>query len=174
MPISLYDAFVPGCRQIIGSVVGLLDKAETHCRETGMAPGELIGSRLAPDMFDLAYQVKSCAVHSAGAIEGVRKGSFSPDMAVPPDSFSGLRTRISAAMELLDAVTSDEMEAFIGQPVRFIIPDRIDWGFTAENFLLSFSQPNFHFHATTTYAILRMKGLEIGKRNYLGAMRIAG
>lgn len=174
MPISLYDAFVPTCRQIMRSVSGLLGKAETYCGETGIEPSELIGTRLAPDMFDFAYQVKSCAVHSAGAIEGVRTGVFSPDMAPPPGTFSGLQARIDTALELLDTVTPEELERAIGNPVRFIIPGRIDWGFTAENFLLSFSQPNLHFHATTTYAILRMKGLAIGKRDYLGAVRIAG
>lgn len=174
MPVSLYDAFVPTCRQIIGSVSGLLDKAEAHCRESGLPEAELIATRLAPDMFDFAYQVKSCAVHSAGAIEGVRAGSFSPDMTPPPDSFAGLRARLAIALETLDSVTAAEMEELVGREMHFTIPGRVDWAFTAETFLLTFSQPNFHFHATTAYDLLRLRGLKIGKLDYLGAMRIAG
>ena len=73
----------------------------------------------------------------------------------------------------LEAVDPAEMENFIGRPMRFEMGSfRMD--FTAENFLLSFSQPNFYFHATTAYDILRMKGVPLGKRDYLGAMRLAG
>ena len=64
-----------------------------------------------------------------------------------------------------------EVDAFVGRPMRFEFGER-RMDFTAEDFLLSFSQPNFYFHATTTYAILRMKGMEIGKRDYMGQLRL--
>lgn len=174
MPITLHDAFIPGWRQILGAVAGLIDKAELHCQETGCGPEDLIGGRLFEDMLDFAYQVKSCAVHSAGAIEGVRSGRFSPDSTEPPGSFDGLRERLAAASDVLDGVSPQEMEGFLGKEMHFIVPGRMDLPFTAENFLLSFSQPNFYFHATTAYGILRMKGVGLGKLDYLGAMRIAG
>ncbi|WP_324742129.1 DUF1993 domain-containing protein [Tsuneonella sp. CC-YZS046] len=173
MPISLYDAFVPSCLQLLGSVGGLIDKAEAHCSSGGCAPDDLIGGRLYEDMLDFAYQVKSCAVHSAGAIQGVREGQFSPDMSEPPNTFEGLKHRLATAISALEAVSEEEIEGFLGKDMHFIIPGRIDRPFTAENFLLSFSQPNFYFHATTAYGILRMKGLKIGKIDYLGAMRIS-
>jgi hypothetical protein len=173
MPISLYDAFIPNCLQLLGSVRGLIDKAEAHCSSTGCSADDLIRARLFEDMHDFAYQVKSCAIHSAGAIAGVRDGQFSPDFSEPPNSFSGLRQRVDQAVSALNAISAEEMESFIDKEMHFVIPGRLDWTFTGEKFLLSFSQPNFFFHATTAYDILRMKGLKIGKVDYLGAMRIS-
>jgi hypothetical protein len=170
MSFSLYAAVVPSYLQILGSVRGLLDKAEAHCAEKNLAPGDLIGARLFEDMHPFSYQVKSAAVHSAGAIEGVRKGVFSPDRNPPPETFALLRERIDGAVAALTAVQPAEMEGFIGRDMRFEVGDfRRDY--TAENFLLTFSQPNFYFHAATAYDILRMKGVVIGKRDFLGAQR---
>jgi uncharacterized protein len=172
MHISLYHATVPTFLQILGAVAGLVDKAEAHCAEKGLDPAELIGARLAEDMHPFAYQVKSTAVHSFDAIEGVRSGKFGPDRADPPTDFAGLRARVAAAIKGLETVGYTELDAYIGKPVIFSAGDfRIE--FVAEDFLLTFSQPNFHFHATTAYDILRWKGLPIGKRDYLGQMRTA-
>jgi len=170
MTLSLYSAVVPSKLQILESLSRLLDKAESFCSEKGMAPGQIIEARLADDMQPFAYQVKSAAVHSLGAIEGVRRGVFSPDMAKPPESFAALKTRIDEAQAGLQAVTPGEMDGFVGRDMRFAFGDRhID--FKAEAFLLSFSQPNFYFHATTAYDILRWKGVQIGKRDFLGRTR---
>lgn len=168
MSFSLYAAVVPSYLQILGSVKGLLDKAEAHCGEKKLAPGDLIGARLFEDMHPFSYQVKSVAVHSAGAIEGVRKGG--PDRNPPPDTFAALRERVDGAIATLKAIQPPEMDGFIGRDMRFEIGDfRRDY--TAENFLLTFSQPNFYFHASTAYDILRMKGVVIGKRDFLGEQR---
>ena len=171
MPISLYDATVPSFQQVLQSVSGLLSKAETFCQDKGLAAQDIIQARLAPDMLPFTYQVKSAVLHSIGAIEGVRKGVFSPDMTPPPDSFAALRTRVSDGLAALAAIEASELEAFIGRDMRFEFGER-RMDFTAENFLLSFSQPNFHFHAATAYDILRWKGVPIGKRDFMGAVRI--
>src|ERR1700728_4290721 len=99
MAFSLYAATIPSYLQILGSVAGLLDKAQSYCAEKGIAPKDLIEARLAEDMNPFAYQVKSTAVHSLGAIEGVRRGVFSPDQTVPPDSFEALKARIKGTTE---------------------------------------------------------------------------
>ncbi len=173
MPISLYDAFVPSCLQILDSVSGLIDKAQTHCDERGNAAEELIEARLFEDMLPFAYQVKSCAVHSIGAIEGVRLGNFSPDRSQPPRTFDGLRTLVDDTISHLKCLDSEDVEALAGKEMHFTVGDQIDWPFKGVNFLLSFSQPNFYFHATTAYDILRMKGVSIGKLDYLGQLRIS-
>ncbi len=171
MALSLYAATVPSCQQILGSIAGLLAKAEAFCTEKAIAPQDIIQARLAPDMLPFAYQVKSTAVHSLGAIEAVRKGVFSPDMAAPPDSFAALKALVAGTLAALEKVSASEVEGFIGRDMRFSFGEHhID--FTAENFLLSFSQPNFYFHATTVYDILRWKGLAIGKRDFMGKLRI--
>jgi len=170
MAFSLYAATIPSYRQILESVAGLLATAEAFCTEKGIAPQGIIQGRLADDMLPFAYQVKSTAVHSLGAIEGVRRGVFSPDMTPPPETFAALHARIAATLAALETIEAAEVDAFVGREMRFVFGDRqID--FSAENFLLSFSQPNFYFHATTTYDILRWKGVPIGKRNFIGKLR---
>ena len=171
MTFSLYAAVIPSYLQLLEAVAALLGKAESFCAEQGLAPDDLIQARLAEDMQPFAYQVKSTAVHSLGAIEGVRKGVFSPDTSAPPADFAALNTRIAETIAALRAIDPAEVEAFIGRDMRFAFGDRhID--FVAEEFLLSFSQPNFYFHATTTYDILRWKGVQLGKRDFMGMPRM--
>lgn len=170
MSFSLYSAVVPTYLQILDSVSGLLERAESFCSEKGMAPEQIIEARLAEDMHPFAYQVKSTAVHSLGAIEGVRRGVFSPDTTKPPESFAALKTRVAEARAGLQAIVPGEVDGFLGRDMRFSFGERhID--FRAEEFLLSFSQPNFYFHAATAYGILRWKGVQVGKRDFLGRTR---
>jgi hypothetical protein len=171
MAFSLYDAIVPSWLQMLGSVLHLIDKAEAWAAEQGRTEAELIGTRVADDMLPFAYQVKSAAVHSQGAFEGVRRGSFSPDTSTPPDSFAGLRARIGEAIAAIETIAPAEFESVIGRDMAFVIGDVRRMEFTADQFLLTFSQPNFYFHVTTAYAILRGLGVPIGKRDYLGKMR---
>lgn len=173
MPFSLYAAVVPSWCQILASVSGLLDRAEAFCTDKGIAAADVIQARLAEDMLPFAYQVKSTAVHSIGAIEGVRSGAFSPDMTPPPESFAALKSRIAGTLVALEAVEPAEIDGFVGRDMRFVFGERrIE--FTAENFLLSFSQPNFYFHAATAYDILRARGVAIGKRDFIGRLRRKG
>jgi hypothetical protein len=173
MAFSLYEATIPSYKQILGAIGGLLGKAESHCAERKLAAEEIIQARLAPDMLPFAYQVKSTAVHSLGAIEGLRKGVFSPDMTPPPQTFSALKTTIADTLAALEAIDAAEMDGFLGRDMRFAFGER-QFNYTAENFLLSFSQPNFYFHATTAYDILRYKGLPLGKRDFVGRVRLKG
>ena len=170
MPLTLHAATIPSCLQIIAATSGLLDKAEAFCIERSLAPADLIGARVAEDMLPFAYQVKSLRVHSLGAIEGVRRGQFSPDVSELPTSFAGLRDLLASARAGLEAVTVEEMESFIGRDMAFVFGDfRME--FLAEDFLLSFSQPNLYFHAAMAYAILRGHGAAIGKRDFMGPVR---
>ena len=171
MSFSLYAATIPSYRQILGAVSKLLRTAESFCTEKGISPVEIIQARLTADMLPFAYQVKSTAVHSLGAIEGVRQGKFSPDTTVPPETFASLQERIGNTLSALEAISPAEIEGFLGRPMCFVSGERrLD--FTAEDFLLSFSQPNFYFHAATAYDILRWKGLPIGKRDFIGRLRL--
>jgi uncharacterized protein len=170
MSISLYAATIPSYLQILQSVSNLVGKAEAFCAEKGLDANDIIQARLAPDMQPFAYQVKSSVVHSLGAIEGVRKGQFSPDMNPPPQTFDALKTKVAETIAQLTALSAAEVDAFIGRDMAFVFGER-RVPYTAESFLLSFSQPNFYFHATTAYDILRHKGVTIGKRDFLGQVR---
>lgn len=170
MPLSLHAAFVPSALQMLGTCEHLIGKAESWCGDTGCAHEDVLGGRLHDEMLPFTYQVKSVAVHTAGAIDGVRAGVFGPDLAPPPEDFAGLRARIAEARTALEATSEDELEELIGKPMRFEFGQyRMD--FSAEEFLLSFSQPNFYFHAATAYDILRMKGVPVGKRDFMGRVR---
>lgn len=174
MPISLHAAFVPTCRQLIAATLGLIDKAEAHCTDKKIDPAVLLGTRLIADMFPLSYQLKSIAVHSAGAIEGVRAGRFSPDRSQPELTFDTFRTLLGEADEALAAAGVEEMEGWIGRDMAFTIGDKLRVDYDADQFLLSFSLPNFHFHVVTAFDILRSEGVTIGKRDYLGKPRARG
>jgi hypothetical protein len=171
MAISLHDAFVPSCRQVIGASLALLDKAQAWGAENGHSEGDVIGHCLAPDMLAIPFQVKSIAGHSMGAIEGVRAGSYSPDMSPAPTDFAGLKAVLKDADAGLAALDPAELDGYIGRDMLFQLRD-MKMPFTAENFLLSFSQPNFYFHAATLYDILRNKGMPLGKRDFLGMPRL--
>src|SRR2546430_3440472 len=123
MAFSLYAATVPSYRQILEAVSGLLSKAEVFCTDKGIAAHDIIQARLAQDMLPFAYQVKSTAVHSLGAIEGVRRGVFSPDMTPPPDNFAALKARITETLAALAAIEAVEVESFVGRDMRFAFGD---------------------------------------------------
>jgi hypothetical protein len=173
MAFSLYAATIPSYQQTLGAVAGLLATAETFCAEKQLAPQEIIEARLAEDMLPFAYQVKSTAVHSLGSIEGVRRGVFSPDMTPPPQTLAALKARIAETRTALAAIAPAEIDGFIGRDMCFEFRER-RLQFAAEDFLLSFSLPNFYFHATTAYDILRWKGARLGKRDFLGRLRLKG
>jgi hypothetical protein len=171
MSFSLYDAVVPSNIQILGAVDGLLTKAQTFCAEHNRSEEDLIGARLAPDMLPLGYQVKSCASHSIGGIQGAKAGKFSPDMSPWPTNFSGLHDTIQSAISQLNAIDRELIDQLVEKDTHFAFGD-MTLPFTGANFLLSFSQPNFYFHATTAYAILRAQGVKLGKLDFMGAPRI--
>ena len=171
MPFSLYEAIVPSWQQMLGTTLHLIERAEAWCAEQGVADTTLIEARLAEDMHPFAYQVKSSVVHSLGALEGVRLGQFSPDTSTPPSTFPALRERIEGALAAIAALEPAEFDDFIGRDMAFVVGDIRRLEFTADQFLLSFSQPSFYFHVTAAYAILRARGVTVGKRDYLGRIR---
>lgn len=171
MPLTLHEAVVPNWLQMLGAARRLLDKAEAWAEENGIAEADLLDSRLAGDMLPLAYQFKSCWEHSANAVERCREGQFSPSMQPPPMTYAGLRAGLEEAVTRLETLEADELEDLAGKDMTFVMGDmRMD--FTVQDFLLSFSTPNAFFHAATAYGILRMKGMPLGKRDFMGRVRV--
>lgn len=178
MSLSLYTTAVGTYLQILPSVAGLLDKAEQHCRANGLADRALTEARLAEDMWSFATQVTACAFHSTGAVEGIRAGVFGANIDAgplndPPREFDPLRKSIESTIVRLKAIQPDEINDMIGRDMRFEFGStQLD--FTVEDFLLTFSLPNFYFHAATAYDILRSQGVAVGKMDYIGQMRLKG
>ena len=171
MAISLYDLSVVSFLQVLGGIEGFLAKGLAHFKEKGIDPGEIVETRLFPDMAPFRFQIVAAAHHSAGGINDAMAGQFSPPKPAGED-YAGLQKLVSDARAALEAIKPDEVNALEGKDVIFSMGDR-KIPFKAEGFLMSFSLPNFHFHATTAYDILRQKGVPLGKRDYLGRLRIA-
>ena len=171
MSCSLYDALVPTYLQILGGTQAWLGKAERFAADRGLSEAEIMGAVLAPDMFPFNRQVRGSAMHAHGGIAGARAGLFKPDLSPTPESFSGLQARLAEASAYLSGLAPADVNDLAGKPMTFEIGES-KMAFTADNFLLSFSQPNFFFHTTTAYAILRQLGVEVGKRDYLGQLRL--
>jgi len=123
------------------------------------------------DMQPLRFQAVSVAHHSIGAIEGARQGRFGPPSATPEPGYAGLQKIVADALSALNQLTPEDVNGLEGRDVVFQVGD-FKLPFTAENFLFSFSLPNFHFHATTAYDILRSNGVPLGKRDYMGKLRL--
>ena len=115
------------------------------------------------------FQIECVAHHSVWALEAVKTGVFAPPALVGPIPFADLRAMIAQAETALKAFTPDEVNAWSGKELDLQIAPAT--AFTPETFLLSFSLPNFHFHAVTAYDILRTRGVPLGKRDYEGRLR---
>jgi len=170
MTVMLYDSTVATFLQTLSGVEGFLARGFEHCRGTGTDPNDFVETRLYADMFPFRFQIASVVSHSLGAIEGVRKGVFTPPT-TPELDYAGLQKSVADARETLKRVSPEEVNAFEGKDMRFEFRDRTI-PFTAENFLLSFSIPNFFFHASIAYGILRSKGVPLGKRDFMGQLRV--
>jgi len=170
MAISLYDLSVVNYLQTLGAMEGFLAKGLTHFQ--GSNADAILDERLYADMAPFKFQVWATAHHSLGAINGIKEGVFGPPSAIPATmDYAGLQKAVTEAREALEQVKASEVDALQGKDVTFQLPS-MKIPFTAEGFLLSFSLPNFYFHATTAYDILRNKGVPIGKRDFLGRMRL--
>lgn len=170
MTLSLYDTTVPSFLQTLTALGGYLDKGLAHCKSQDIDPSTFVEARLYPDMLPLRFQVVSATHHSLGALDAVKSGAFAPPRGGEFD-YPGLQKLVADTITALKDKTPDEVNACSGREVSFNIRDRAI-PFTAENFLLSFSFPNFYFHASVAYALLRSKGVPLGKRDFLGHLRI--
>ncbi|MEL7218253.1 MAG: DUF1993 domain-containing protein, partial [Pseudomonadota bacterium] len=153
---------------------GLVDKAETYAKDNGLDDAELFDAKLADDMWSLPWHVRACWMHSTYVIKQIATGEFTPDFTDVPKDWDGMRAMIADAQEELAATTPEQLEEHADKTVGFVLGGKRLMELTGSNFLLSFSQPNFYFHATTFYDILRMKGLPLGKMEFMGPVRVLG
>ena len=170
MAISLYDLSVPTFLQTVRAVGGFLDRAVTHCVDIGTHPDDFVTARLFDDMAPFHFQIEAAWHHAVWGLEAVKTGVFAPPALIGPVPFADLRTMMSKAESALEAFTPDEVDAWGGKKLNLQIGPRM-LAFTSETLILSFSLPNFHFHAVTAYDILRSRGVSLGKRDYEGQLR---
>ena len=168
MSITLYDATVARFLQTLSATANVLEKGALWCAETGFEPAELVEYRLRDDMLPLSFQVISVAHHSRGAIEGALTGRFAPPPSLELD-YGGLQELVTEAQSMLAGCEPAAIDALVDHELTFAT-QRFSLDFFAQDFLLSFSLPNFYFHATTAYDILRVVGVPLGKLDYLGRL----
>ena len=171
MAVTFYEASVATYLQTLNALNGVLAKGLAHCQEKGIDPASIVETKLAPDMLPFAFQVQSSIHHSKGTIEAMKNGVFTPPSATPAHSYAQWQGEVANAIEALKKVTAEEANALEKNDVVFEFRS-MKMPFTAPGFLFSFSLPNFFFHATTAYDILRSKGVPLGKRDFMGALRM--
>jgi uncharacterized protein len=184
MTISLYDLSVLTFLQTMRAVSGFLDRAAKHCAETGADPDDFVRASLYPDMAPFHFQIEALTHHAVWGLEAVKTGVFAPPPLVGAMPFTDLRALVSQAVAALEALTPEEVNSWSGKDLdidlfRPLNEDNAStsaWAprtlaFTPETFLLSYSLPNFYFHAVTAYDILRTRGVPIGKGDYEGRLR---
>lgn len=168
MTISLYAASVPVFKQMLASVSDILKKAEEQAAAKNIDPNAYLQSRLYPDMFPLIRQVQIACDFARSATARLA-GVDIPKYDDKEQSFAELQALLAKSLAFIDAATPVQID---GQESREIItrpgtPN--ERKFTGQSYLLTYALPQFFFHVTTTYAILRHNGVEIGKKNFMGA-----
>ncbi|MGB8843740.1 MAG: DUF1993 domain-containing protein [Aliidongia sp.] len=166
MSLSIYQATVPAVLHTLGALAKILDKAEAFCEARKIEPAVLVNYRLAPDMFPLSRQIQITTDQAKGMVARLT-GSEIPGFPDTETSFADLKARIA---KTIDYVQSFGPEAFDGAEDRAITlkAGPTELNFTGRDYAFKWVFPNFYFHATTTYDILRHCGVEVGKRDFLG------
>lgn len=166
MSLSLYRASVPAFIQILTAIDSCLKKAEAFAEAKKIDPSVLVQARLAPDMFPLARQIQimgDMAKGAAARLAGIEVPSY-PDTET---TFADLHARIAKTLSFIKSVKPEQFEGAAERTVKLKIGGE-DMSFNGSDYLFHFCLPNFYFHATMTYAILRHNGVELGKRDFLG------
>lgn len=166
MSLTMYQASIPAFIHMLGNLSAILDKAAAHAEAKKIDPAVFVNARLSPDMFPLSRQVqiatdivKGCAARLAG-IEV-------PSYADNETTFAELQARIAKTVAFLQSVSAAQIDGSEEREITLKFGSR-ELHYLGQAYLLDFVNPNFYFHLTTTYAILRHKGVEIGKRDFLG------
>ena len=171
MNLKLSEAVIGTYKQMIPAVLGYLEKGRAHYEAAGLDINDAVGVSLIEDMQPLHFQMVSVVHHSQNAINSAISGDAGiPDFSLAFD-YQGLVEHVEGALAAVESADLDALDARANAPVTFRLRDR-EMPFTASNYLLSFSLPNFYFHATTGYDLLRMKGVKLGKFDFLGALRM--
>ena len=169
MAISMYDASVPVFRQMLGALSIILDKAEKHARSNGTDPDVLLQSRLFPDMYPLTRQIQM-ASDFAKAISARLANLDIPSFEDTETTFDELQQRIAKTVEFLSGIPRDRIEGSENRQIIVRAGTPRETKYVALPYLLHHGLPQFFFHVTTAYAILRSNGIAIGKTDYMGTI----
>ncbi|MEN9489851.1 MAG: hypothetical protein RJA63_300 [Pseudomonadota bacterium] len=166
MALSMYQSSIPMLKRMLGSLATILDKAVAHAEAKKIDPAVLFGSRLFPDMFPLSRQVQIATDQAKGCaarLAGVEVPKYEDN----ETNFAELQARLAKTIAFLDSLTPAQIDGSEGKDIVVQVRD-LKLDFKGQDYLLQWVLPNFYFHVTTAYNILRHNGIEIGKKDYLG------
>ncbi len=166
MSLSMYQASTPMFVRQLTALTAILKTAAAFAESCKIDPSVLLNARLAPDQFPLVRQVQ---IATDGAKGGIARLAGLEAPTYPDDevAFEQLGARLAKTIAFLQSVSPDQVDGSEDRPIQIKLRSG-ELNFTGQDFLLHFVIPNFFFHVTTAYAILRHNGVEIGKKDYLG------
>src|SRR5689334_1074350 len=167
MTISMYQVSVPVFLRGLSALTGVLTKAEAFVEARKLDQGVLMGLRLYPDMFPFNVQVGQVTTHAARGVAQLA-GLTQPTFDGNETTIAALKERVAKAVEFIKTATPEQIDGSEEKEIVLKFGTR-EMRFTGQAFLVGFTLPNFYFHYTTAYDILRSIGVEIGKRDFMGA-----
>ena len=168
MTLSLYAASIPVFKQMLNAMSGVLTKAEAHATAKNIDPSVFLQARLAPDMFPLVRQVQIAVDFAKGVSARLAEVEL-PKYDDSEVTFAELQALISKVLAFVATLKPEQVDGKEGIESVTRPGTPKEKRFTGQAYLLTYGLPQFFFHVTTTYAILRHNGVEIGKRDYMGA-----
>lgn len=168
MTSPLYTASIPVMQQMLRALSDVLKKAEDHAAQRNIDPNALLQARLFPDMFPLVRQVQIASDFSKG-IASRLAGAEVPSWPDTETSFADLQALIAKALAHLASFQAAQFDLSESRDIVLRPGTPKEKKLTASAYLLHYGLPQFFFHVTTAYAILRHNGVEVGKRDYMGA-----
>jgi hypothetical protein len=168
MSLSIHQASVPALQQILGSLSVLIDKAAAHCEARKIDPAVVINYRLAPDMFAFGRQIQVATDNAKGLCARLA-GAEIPKYPDVETTFDELKARLAKTSDFIGSLPAAQFDGAETRAIALKIGGH-EVNFTGTGYLFGFALPNFYFHASTAYDILRHAGVAIGKRDFLGAV----
>ena len=166
MSLSLYQASIPVFIRSLNILSTLLERAETHITENKLEPEAFLSARLFEDMFPLTAQIQLAS--DAAKFAATRLAAIKPPVFADEETtFPQLQERIAKTITFLESLNAEQFDGSESREIVIKIRDN-DVRFDGRSYLLTFALPNFLFHITTAYGILRHKGVKVGKLDYLG------
>ena len=167
MTVSMYDASVPVFIQLLNALTKILEKAEEHATKNNIDSNSLLQASLFPDMFNLIRQVQIATDFAKGVSARLARLEV-PEFKDVEINFPELRARIAKTIEFISSISPESINGSEEQEIVTRPGTPKEKKFTGLSYLLHYGLPQFFFHATTAYDILRNQGVEIGKRDYMG------
>jgi hypothetical protein len=168
MSISMYSASVPVFKQMLGSLSAILTKAEAYAEQKKIDAAVLPGCRLAPDMFNLIRQVQIGA-DFAKSVPARLAGRDVPAYEDNEQTFADLQARIAKTLDYVNTFKPADIDGSEDREIVLAPGTPRERKFAGQQYLVNYALPNFFFHITTAYAILRHNGVELGKKDFMGA-----